>query len=92
MGKQKRGFLSFGMFMGPNYHSGKISYLDLPSDDFSGASYAARFQFALGHKSKRRTHIVFKVLGSFYGYDLPQVELINRLIDGELRVVKYFNL
>lgn len=92
LGKRKRGFVSFGMFMGPNYHTGNISYLDLASDDFSGTSYAARFQFGIGHKSKRRTHFVFKVLGSFYGYSLPEVDLINRLIDGELRIVKYFDL
>lgn len=92
LGSKGKGFISAGMFMGPNFHSGNISYIELAEEKFSGINYTAKALLSAGIRSTKGTQIQFKVFFNDYGYSLPGVDLRNRIVDGELSVVRYIGV
>lgn len=88
-GKKQRGFMSLGMFFGPNFHKGTTRYIDLPEDQFQGVNYTAKFLFSTGFRLDNMLQLQFKVFYNDYGYSLKEVDLRNVLLDGELSIVKY---
>lgn len=91
LGAKKKGFLSLGFFLGPNFNSGNINYSALPEDDFSSLNYSATSIVSGGVNFDNGLLLQFKVFTNDYGYRIPDVDLRSDLLEGELSLVKYVN-
>lgn len=89
LGKNKRGFIGLGIFAGPNFHTGKIDYIELAEENFSGISYSYTSIVSGGAKFKNNLQLQFKVFVNDYGYGIPDAELRTGVSEAELSIVKY---
>ncbi len=88
-GRNKKGFFGFGLFMGPNFHSGTIEYVELDEEQFSGIDYTITSIVSGGAKFDNGMQVQLKVFVSDYGYGIPDASLRTGLTEAELSIIKY---